>query len=208
MNLLITTLLPPAKLGYRILATLCDLSIIILLNCFIIGKWWLPTYHPDVVLQMRLLLETYAPQIQAGNFTAFIQQVSQSKELVDAFLVVDRILFFVTWLYYTLNAFYFKGGSLGKQIFDLQLFKLSTLRAPGKRDYILRAGLQTLCIFTLWSFLMCFNLCLMCLNPMRRGLQDWICNTYVVHYSAAERVREKLKQLAQKLNAPEEDAES
>jgi uncharacterized RDD family membrane protein YckC len=194
MTLLLSVLLPPAKIGFRILATLCDLTLIFFLNVFIIGKLWLPIYHPDALMQLRFLIETYLSQIQAGNFSEFVQQINCDAVLVDTLVNVDRILFLVTWLYYVINALYFQGGSLGKQMFNLRVLKLSSLKIPSKWDFILRSGIQTFFIFTAWPFLMCLNLCFMCLNSLRRGLPDWFCQTYVVHFGTMEQLQQKLKE--------------
>ncbi len=192
MNTLLTILLPPAKITHRILATLCDLTLIFFLCVFIVGKVWLPLYQTNALLQFRLLIETYSSQIQSGNFLEFIQEITNNPSLVELFTNVDRILFLTTWMYYLINAICFKGGSLGKQIFSLRVLKFSSLRPPNFMDYIFRSGIQTFLMFTMWPFLMCFNLCCVCISPLRRGIHDWFCQTYVVHFGTMEQIQQKI----------------
>ena len=71
---LLNLILPPAPVGKRILATLCDLILIFFLSVFVIGKLWIPVYHADVVIQFKLLLLEYSEQLHAGQFVEFFNQ--------------------------------------------------------------------------------------------------------------------------------------
>ncbi len=189
---LLNLILPPAPVGKRILATLCDLILIFFLSLFVVGKLWLPVYHADVVIQFKLLLLEYTKQLQAGQFLEFFNQINTNKAIVDMFVSVDRILFFIAWAYYSLNGIFLQGGSLGKQIFNLRVLKLSTLKFPNYGESILRSGILTFFLFSAWPFGMCLNLCFICLNSMHRGFHDWFCQTYVVSYEVLEQIKEKM----------------
>jgi uncharacterized RDD family membrane protein YckC len=192
--LILSLLLPPAKIGYRTLALLSDFALIALLALFFVWKLWVPIFHTEALVQLRLMIDAHMPQLQEGNLSVFLQQVTTNEALAAMFIQIDRLLFLITWAYYAINAFLLQGGSLGKQMFNLRVLKLSTLRPPNFWDCALRSGVQTLLIFTLWPFLMCFNFCFLCLHPLRRGLHDWFCQTYVVHFGTMEHLREKLKE--------------
>ena len=189
---LLNLILPPAPVGKRILATLCDLTLVFFLSIFIIGKLWIPIYHADVIIQFKWLLIEYSEQLRTGQFLEFFNQINANKAMVDMFMSIDRILFCIAWFYYSLNGIFLQGGSLGKQIFNLRVLKLSTLKFPQYGECILRSGILTFFLFSVWPFGMCFNLCFICLNKMHRGFHDWFCQTYVVSYEILEQIKEKM----------------
>ena len=189
---LLNLILPAAPVGKRILATLCDLVLVFFLSVFVVGKLWLPIYHADVVIQFKLLLIEYTEQLHAGQFLEIFNQLNNNKAIIDMFVSVDRLLFFIVWAYYSLNGIFLQGGSLGKQIFNLRVLKLSTLKFPNYGESILRSGILTFFLFSAWPFCMCLNLCFICLNGMHRGFHDWFCQTYVVSYEVLEQIKEKM----------------
>lgn len=189
---ILNLILPPASIGKRILASVCDLTLIFFLSVFIIGKLWIPIYHADVVIQFKLLLLNYAEQLQSGKFLEFFNEVNSNKAILDMFISIDHILFFTTWIYYALNGIILQGGSLGKQIFNLRVLKVTTLKLPTYGESILRSGILTFFLFTAWPFGMVLNLCFVCLNKMHRGFHDWFCQTYVVSYEVLEQIKEKI----------------
>lgn len=195
---LLNLILPPAPVGKRILATLCDLTLIFFLSVFVVGKLWVPIYYADVVVQFKWLLLEYSKQLQAGQFLDFINQINANQAILDMFVTIDRILFFIAWSYYSLNGIFLHGGSLGKQIFNLRVLKLSTLKYPTCCECIFRSGILTFFLFTAWPFGMCLNLCFICLNGMHRGFHDWFCQTYVVSYEVLEQIKEKMLSAANK----------
>ncbi len=189
---ILSLILPPASIGKRILASVCDLTLIFFLSVFIIGKLWIPIYHADVVIQFKLLLLNYSEQLYAGKFLEFFNEINSNKAILDMFINIDHILFFTTWIYYALNGMFLQGGSLGKQIFNLRVLKITTLKLPSYGESVLRSGMLTFFLFMAWPFCMVLNLCFVCLNKMHRGFHDWFCQTYVVSCEVLEQIKEKI----------------
>lgn len=185
-------LLPTATMSQRLLAILSDLTLVFLLALFIIGKLWMPRYYADALFQFRILWETYASQLNAGQFSEFLKQVSNNANIMNMFASVDHLLLIITWSYFTVNALIFRGGSLGKQIFNLRVLKVTDGLPLSPMDCFLRSGILTLLLLSFWPFLMCFNLCFMCVDVMHRGIHDRICKTYVLNFRALEQLKMKL----------------
>ena len=186
-------MLPPANMGKRVAAVFLDLVLVFFLSLFIIGKLWIPVHHADVIVQFKILLESFAEQLQAGQFIEFFNELNTHKPILDMFIEIDRLLFLVTWGYYILSALFLQGNTLGKQIFNLRTLKLSTLKPPSLWDSTLRAGILTFFLFTAWPFFMVFNLCFICINKLHRGIHDWFCQTYVVSYSVIETITDQVR---------------
>ncbi|MGX8716855.1 MAG: RDD family protein [bacterium] len=195
-------MLPPANMGKRVFAVFLDLLLVFFLSLFVVGKLWLPVHHADVIVQFKILLETYAQQLQAGQFTEFLNQINNNKPILEMFVSVDRVLFLVTWGYFAMSGLLLHGSSLGKQIFNLKVLKITTLKAPTVSDCILRSGILTFFLFSAWPFFMIFNLCFMAIHPLHRGIHDWFCQTYAVNCDLLDEVAEKIRQ------AVKEQAES
>lgn len=195
-------MLPPANMGKRVFAVFLDLLLVFFLSLFVVGKLWLPVHHADVIVQFKILLETYAQQLQAGQFTEFLNQINNNKPILEMFVSVDRVLFLVTWGYFAMSGLLLHGSSLGKQIFNLKVLKITTLKAPTVSDCILRSGILTFFLFSAWPFFMIFNLCFMAIHPLHRGIHDWFCQTYAVSCDLLDEVAEKIRQ------AVKEQAES
>lgn len=186
-------MLPPANMGKRVAAVFLDLVLVFFLSLFIIGKLWIPVHHADVIVQFKILLESFAEQLQAGQFIEFFNELNTHKPILDMFIEIDRLLFLVTWGYYILSALFLQGNTLGKQVFNLRTLKLSTLKPPSLWDSTLRAGILTFFLFTAWPFFMVFNLCFICINKLHRGIHDWFCQTYVVSYSVIETITDQVR---------------
>lgn len=181
-------------MGRRILATCCDLVLVFFLSLFIIGKLWLPNHYAEAIVQFKMLWDGYGAQFAAGQFLPLLSQINENKSILDMFSSVNLWLFFVTWGYYVINAMCFKGGSLGKQIFNLRVLKSMDLKIPSFGDSCLRSCLLTFFLFTAWPFLVCFNVFYMCLNPLHRGIHDKLTHTYVISCHVLDELREQLKQ--------------
>ena len=171
-------MLPSANMGKRVFATILDLLLVFFLSLFVVGKFWLPVHHADVIVQFKILLETYAQQLQTGQFTEFLNQINANKPILEMFVSVDRVLFLVTWCYFGISGLFLHGATLGKQIFNLKVLKITTLKTPTASDCILRSGILTFFLFSAWPFFMIFNLCFMAIHPLHRGVHDWFCQTY------------------------------
>ena len=193
-------MLPPVNVGRRILAALLDLTLIFFLSLFIIGKLWLPIHWAEVFVQFKILLENYTQQLQVGQFSEFLKQVNENKSILEMFISVDRLLFFITWGYYVLNAFFLQGNTLGKQVLNLKVLKITTLKPPSWGECILRSGILTFFMFTAWPFLMVFNLCFTGISTLHRGIHDWFCQTYVVNCDIIEDVVTKIRQVLNENN--------
>lgn len=191
-------MLPPSNLGKRVFASVLDLLLVFFLGLFIVGKLWLPVHHADVIIQFKILLETYAQQLQAGQFSEFLDQINANKPILEMLVSVDRLLFFVTWGYFAINALILHGSSIGKQVFNLRVLKITTLKTPTVGDCILRSGILTFCLFGIWPFFMICNLCFMAIHPLHRGIHDWLCQTYVVSCDIMDDIAEKVKQAVKK----------
>lgn len=187
-------MLPPANMGKRVFASVLDLLLVFFLSLFIIGKLWLPVHYADVIIQFKILMETYAQQLQAGQFSEFLNQINANKSILEMFVSVDRLLFLVTWGYFAVSALMLRGGSLGKQIFNLKVLKITTLKAPTVSDCILRSGILTFFLFCAWPFFMIFSFCFIAIHPLHRGIQDWFCQTYVVSCDIMDDIAEKVRQ--------------
>lgn len=196
--------LPPANMGKRIGATFLDLTLVFFLSLFIIGKLWIPVYYADVIVQFKILLESYAETLKAGQFVEFFNALNTHKPIIDMFASIDRLLFLITWGYYTLNALFLQGNTLGKQVFNLRTLKLSNLKPPTLWDSILRSGILTFFLFTAWPFFMVFNLCFICINKLHRGIHDWFCQTYVVCYNVIDTITDQVRQSIMQQNKTEE----
>ena len=197
-------MLPPANMGKRVASTCLDLILVFFLSLFIIGKLWIPIYHADVIVQFKILLESYAGQLQAGQFIEFMNELNRHKPIIEMFASIDRLLFLITWGYYSLNALFLQGNTLGKQVFNLRTLKLSTLKPPSLWDSILRSGILTFFLFTAWPFFMVFNLCFICINKLHRGIHDWFCQTYVVCYNVIDSITDQVRQNIMQQNKNEE----
>lgn len=187
-------MLPPANMGKRVFAMFLDLLLVFFLSLFVVGKLWLPIHHADVIVQFKILLETYAQQLQAGQFTEFLNQINNNKPILEMFVSVDRILFLVTWSYFAISGLLLRGGSLGKQIFNLKVLKVTTLKPLTIGDCILRSGILTFFLFSAWPFFMICNLCFMAIHPLHRGIHDWFCQTYAVSCDIMDDLAERVKQ--------------
>ncbi len=186
-------MLPPANIGKRVAATFLDLTLVFFLSLFVIGKLWIPIHHADVIVQFRILLESFTEQLKAGQFIEFLDALNAHKAITDMFIDIDRLLFLITWGYYTLNALILQGNTLGKQVFNLRTLKLSTLKPPSLWDSTLRAGILTFFLFTAWPFFMVFNLCFICINKLHRGMHDCFCQTYVVCYNVIDTITDQVR---------------
>ena len=191
-------------MGKRVASTCLDLILVFFLSLFIIGKLWIPIYHADVIVQFKILLESYAGQLQAGQFIEFMNELNRHKPIIEMFASIDRLLFLITWGYYSLNALFLQGNTLGKQVFNLRTLKLSTLKPPSLWDSILRSGILTFFLFTAWPFFMVFNLCFICINKLHRGIHDWFCQTYVVCYNVIDSITDQVRQNIMQQNKTEE----
>lgn len=187
-------MLPPAQMHHRLLSVVLDLVLVFFLSLLIIGKFWIPMHCSDGVIQFRILLDSYMPRLSSGEFSEFLKRVNENTAVVDMFVSVDRLLFLITWLYFSLSAWCLKGGTLGKQIFNLRVLKITTFKAPRLMDCVLRSGIFAFFLFTAWPFFMCFNLFFMCIHKMHRGVHDWFCQTYVVNYDVLEQIRGKIEE--------------
>ena len=187
-------MLPPANIGKRVFASLLDLLLVFFLSLFIIGKFWIPLYHADVIVQFKILLESYGQQLQMGQFSEFLNQINANKPILEMFVSVDRVLFMVTWFYFGVSGLLLHGGTLGKQIFNLKVLKITTMKTPSVGDCILRSGILTFFLFSAWPFFMFFNLCFMAIHPLHRGIHDWFSQTYEVNCDILEDVAEKVRQ--------------
>lgn len=197
-------MLPPANIEKRVASTCLDLILVFFLSLFIIGKLWIPIYHADVIVQFKILLESYTGQLQAGQFIEFMNELNRHKPIIEMFASIDRLLFLITWGYYSLNALFLQGNTLGKQVFNLRTLKLSTLKPPSLWDSILRSGILTFFLFTAWPFFMVFNLCFICINKLHRGVHDWFCQTYVVCYNVIDSITDQVRQNIMQQNKTEE----
>lgn len=187
-------MLPPANMGKRVGATFLDLTLVFFLSLFVIGKLWIPVYYADVIVQFKILLESYAEPLKAGQFVEFFNALNTYKPILDMFASIDRLLFLITWGYYALNALFLHGNTLGKQVFNLRTLKLSTLKPPSLWDSVLRSGILTFFLFTAWPFFMVFNLCFICVNKLHRGIHDWFCQTHVVCYNVIDTITDQVRQ--------------
>lgn len=187
-------MLPPAQMHRRLLSAILDLVLVFFLSLLIIRKFWIPMHCSDGVIQFRMLLDHYMPQLSSGEFSEFLKQVNGNTIIIDMFASIDRLLFLITWFYFSLSAWFLKGGTLGKQIFNLRVLKITTFKAPPLGDSILRSGIFAFFLFKAWPFFMCFNLFFMCINRMSRGIHDWLCQTYVVNYDVLEQIRGKIQE--------------
>ena len=197
-------MLPPANIEKRVASTCLDLILVFFLSLFFIGKLWIPIYHADVIVQFKILLESYTGQLQAGQFIEFMNELNRHKPIIEMFASIDRLLFLITWGYYSLNALFLQGNTLGKQVFNLRTLKLSTLKPPSLWDSILRSGILTFFLFTAWPFFMVFNLCFICINKLHRGVHDWFCQTYVVCYNVIDSITDQVRQNIMQQNKTEE----
>ena len=92
-----STFLPPAPITQRMLAMLCDLVLLFLLNIFIVGKLWLPLYHAEAMAQFQILIETYSLQLLQGHIGGFFAELKNSPELLHMFQALDWVLFWLAW---------------------------------------------------------------------------------------------------------------
>lgn len=201
-------MLPPANMGKRVGATFLDLTLVFFLSLFIIGKLWIPVYYADVIVQFKILLESYAESLKAGQFVEFFNALNTHKPIIDMFTSIDRLLFLITWGYYILNALFLQGNTLGKQVFNLRTLKLSNLKPLTLWDSALRSGILTFFLFTAWPFFMVFNLCFICINKLHRGIHDCFCQTYVVCYNVIDTITDQVRQNIMKQNKNQDESES
>jgi|GEM_PF-5334046 len=89
-------MLPPANIEKRVASTCLDLILVFFLSLFIIGKLWIPIYHADVIVQFKILLESYTGQLQAGQFIEFMNELNRHKPIIEMFASIDRLLFLIT----------------------------------------------------------------------------------------------------------------
>ncbi len=204
VNHTLRTLLPPAPITQRVLAVLCDALLILLLCSFVIGKIWLPLYFTEALLQFQSILETYAHQLNHGQIIEFFQQFKNNEPVLQMFQSIDRWLFLITWAYYSINAGFFQGGTIGKQIFNLRVLKIHHLQPLTLIDSILRAGLLTFFFFTAFPLLITFSFFFLCLNPLHRGFHDWCCQTYVVNCSLLEQIKGQISDAVRSTTQSEE----
>lgn len=191
-------MLPPARMGRRVIAVLLDLILVFFLSLLIIGKILIPLRYAEGFMQFRLLLDAYMPQLTAGQFSELLKQMNEHSIIVDMFASIDRSLFLITWAYFSLSALFLKGSTLGKQILNLRVLKLPDFKIPTLLDSILRAGAFSFFLFTAWPFFMCFNLFWVCINALHRGIHDWFCQTYVVDCDVLGQIKDKIQEQIQK----------
>ncbi len=189
-------MLPPANVGRRLFANILDLILVFFLSLLIIGKFLIPYQFTDTIIQFKFLLEASAGYLQAGQFSELLSQINENKNILDMFLTMDRWLFFITWGYFVVNGICLKGGSLGKQVFNLRVLKVSTLKPLDLWDGIFRSALFTFLLFTAWPFFMCINLFFICLHSMHQGIHDRFCKTCVVSCDVLGQVAQQLKSQA------------
>lgn len=200
-------LLPPAPIAQRVLAVLCDFLLLFLLCSFLIGKIWLPLYFTEAFLQFQSILETYTNQLAHGQIIEFFQQLKNNEPVLQMFQSIDRWLFFITWGYYSINAGFFQGGTIGKQIFNLRVLKIHHLRPLSLIDGIVRSGLLTFFLFTAFPILLTFSFFFLCITPLHRGFHDWCCQTYVVNCTLLEQMKGQIRDAVRSATQSEESSE-
>ena len=189
VNKIQSTFLPPAPITQRMLAMLCDLILLFLLNVFIVGKLWLPLYHAEAMMQFQTLLETYSLQLLQGHVGGFFAELKNSPELLHMFQSLDWLLFWLAWGYYAVNGCFFRGGTLGKQIFNLRVLKLPQLKPLSFFDNIWRSGTFIFFLLTGFPFLAALDFFWACVHRQHRGLHDLCCQTYVVNCTLLEQIQ-------------------
>lgn len=189
VNKIQSTFLPPAPITQRMLAMLCDLILLFLLNVFIVGKLWLPLYHTEAMAQFQILIETYSLQLLQGHVGGFFAELKNSPELLHMFQSLDWVLFWLAWGYYAVNGCFFRGGTLGKQIFNLRVLKVPQLKPLSFFDNIWRSGTFIFFLLTGFPFLAALDFFWVCVHRQHRGLHDLCCQTYVVNCTLLEQIQ-------------------
>lgn len=189
--------LPPAPMSLRLLAAICDFMLIGLTCLFFIGKLWMPIYATDAMLEFNCLLDTYMPNLLQGQWEPLLEQIKNSPSLLNLFQSIDHLIFINTWIYYAVNACFLRGGTVGKEIFNLRVLSIYNLQPQPIINRIIRAGLLSFCLLTAWPFLMVMTGCFMAINKLHRGFHDQLCQTYVVRCSALEQMKSQIVKAVQ-----------
>lgn len=183
------TFLPPAPITQRVLAAACDLILLFLLNVFLIGKLWLPLYHAEGMIQFRLLFETHAPQLLQGQASALLAELKTAPEALKMLQSLDWVLLWIAWGFYGINGCFFKGGTLGKRIFNLRVLKLPQLKPLSFFEHFWRSGMVIFFLLTGFPFLAMLDFLWMCFHKQHRSLHDWCSQTYVVNCTLLEQIK-------------------
>ena len=206
------TLLPPAPITQRMLAMLCDLILLFFLSLFVVGKLWIPLYHANTMAQFQILTETYAAQLLQGQVNGFLAELKMYPELLYMLQSLNRILFWIACGYYLINSCFFHGSTLGKQIFNLHVLKLPSLKPLSFLDNVFRSGIFVFFLMTGFPFFAAFDFFWMCIHRQHRSLHDLFCQTHVVNCTPLEQIKgqigEAVRSVVQSKKAEEDNEKS
>ena len=105
---------------------------------------------------------------------------AMSPEIIEAFSYANSIQLAVFWIYFAIGEAFFGGASLGKRMFRLRTVSTVTLGHPTLFTGILRAGIKTISLLSVFPVLLIASLIALRFNRRRQMGHDLLNRTVVV----------------------------
>lgn len=167
----------PAPIWVRFLAGTADTIVAGLLAFAIIMVILIPRFYPET----ESLIYEYADQ-SSGNFltdTELARTMMENNSLRSMLFASQMVLYSVFFLYFLLNEWLLRGGSLGKMIFRISTVRRNPDQPLSLGIMFLRAWLKTVFLL-LFSPILWLTFVWAVVHKERRTVHDLLTGTWVI----------------------------
>ena len=174
--------LKSAKLHHRLFAFLMDVTLVSLLNLFLLGQVILPKQCPAEFQEWQQQVEQMSQNMKESFHLKHKLLLPKPTAPIQKMLHIATgftLLFY--WLYFAAGEIFLGGSSLGKRAFRLKVIHRNSQQCPGILDILIRTSIKafTLLLSVGYPFFL-LNYLIPFFTKKRLAGHDVICRTQVV----------------------------
>jgi len=160
----------------RVIAFMLDAVLIFSLSSLLLNAFILPEKFPDALVAIEGMTQQVAHAIQSGTYGV---DYTVDENLEEAIAFIRAFIYFFFLGYFFLSELCFRGASIGKKMFGIQVVNAHTLQPVHFFEALMRSGMKGMLLILFFPLLFIdYAVCFF--DRQRRTAHDMLCQTLVI----------------------------